>query len=100
MTITAHNDGGRATLDVEGRVDVNTSPKLQEAILESLKTAKHLILEFSKVAYLSSAGLRALLIGHKTASGKGAKIELHNPTPIVKSVLDTVGLSNILSIVG
>ena len=98
MTITEKNDGGRITLEVDGRVDINTSPKLQEAILNALKASKNCALDFSKVVYLSSAGLRALLIGQKTASSKGAKLELHNPTPTVKAVLDSVGFSKVLTI--
>jgi len=98
MTITEKNDGGMVTLSIDGRVDINSSTKLQEAILEVFKTSKHLVLDFSKVVYLSSAGLRALLIGQKTAASKGAKVELQNPTPTVKAVLDSVGFSKVLAI--
>jgi anti-anti-sigma factor len=98
MTITEKNDGAVMTLVIDGRVDISSSPKLQEAILSALKSVKHLVLDFSKVVYLSSAGLRALLIGQKTASSKGAKLEMENPTPTVKAVLDSVGFSKVLSI--
>ncbi|MCL1806973.1 MAG: STAS domain-containing protein [Oscillospiraceae bacterium] len=98
MNITKKSEGSQTTLELDGRVDTNTSPKLQEAILDALKTAKLLVLDFSKVGYLSSAGLRALLIGQKTAAGKGAKMELHSPAPTVMTVLDTVGFSKMLTI--
>jgi len=98
MTITVKSEGAQTTLTIDGRVDINSSTKLQEAILEAFKASKHVILDFSKVVYLSSAGLRALLIGQKTAASKGAKIELQNPTPTVKAVLDSVGFSKVLAI--
>ena len=98
MTITVKSEGAQTILTVDGRVDINSSPQLQEEILKALKSAKHLVLDFAKVVYLSSAGLRALLIGQKTASSKSALLELRNPTPTVKAVLDSVGFSKVLAI--
>lgn len=98
MTITAIQTGGQITLSIEGRVDTNTSPQLQGEILKSFQSAKSLILDFEKVPYISSAGLRALLIGQKTASSKGASMELINVTGVVMSVLESVGFSKILTI--
>ena len=98
MTINKQENGTTTTLFVEGRVDTNTSPELQKAILAAFQSAKLLELDFEKVAYISSAGLRALLIGQKTAASKGAKMELLHICPMVKEVLDTVGFSSILTI--
>ena len=98
MTITKNQNGDAVTLMVEGRVDTNTSPELQKAILEAFQTAKTLTLDLEKVVYVSSAGLRALLIGQKTATSKGAKFELIHVAPTVKSVLDSVGFSKILNL--
>ena len=50
------------------------------------------------VAYVSSAGLRALLIGQKTAGSKRAAMELTHVAPAVKTVLDTVGFTKILTL--
>lgn len=98
MTITKANNGDTVVLSVEGRVDTNTSPLLQKAILEAFQGAKNLTLDLAEVKYVSSAGLRALLIGQKTASSKGGVMEVINVQPMVKSVLDTVGFTNILNL--
>ena len=98
MTITKLQNGDAVTLQVEGRVDTNTSPELQKAILESFQSAAKLTLDLEKVVYVSSAGLRALLLGQKTASSKGAAMELIHVAPTVKSVLDSVGFSKILTL--
>ena len=87
MTITKTKTGDTVTLQVEGRVDTNTSPELQKAILEAFQGAKQVTLDMAKVAYVSSAGLRALLIGQKTAASKRAVMELCNVTEPVKEVL-------------
>ncbi len=98
MTITKTKTGDTVTLQVEGRVDTNTSPELQKAILEAFQGAKQVTLDMAKVAYVSSAGLRALLIGQKTAASKRAVMELCNVTEPVKEVLDCVGFSQILTL--
>ena len=98
MTITKNQNGDTVTLLVDGRLDTNTSPDMQAAILEAFKEAKNLVLDLEKVVYVSSAGLRALLIGQKTASSKGGKMEVIHVAPTVKSVLDSVGFSKILTI--
>jgi anti-anti-sigma factor len=98
MTISEFEEGNIAVLKIDGRVDTNTSPQLQEAILEKLKTAKHVRLDFTEVPYLSSAGLRALLLGHKQATSKGAVMELANPSAFVISVLKSVGFDKLLKI--
>jgi anti-anti-sigma factor len=99
MTISEHRTGeGGFVLEVDGRVDTNTSPRLQDAILLALQTEKHVKVDFAKVPYLSSAGLRALLLGHKQAISKGARMELSNPTDFVASVLRSVGFDKVLTI--
>jgi anti-anti-sigma factor len=98
MTISEHTDNDRIVLDVVGRVDANTSTQLQDAILSALQTTKHVTVNFAEVMYLSSAGLRALLIGHKQASSKGAVMELANPSDFVASILTTVGFDKVLNI--
>lgn len=98
MTITKLQEVDGVTLLVDGRVDTNTSPELQKAILESFQSTKKLTLDLEKVVYISSAGLRALLLGQKTASSKGAVMELLHVAPTVKSVLDSVGFSKILTL--
>ena len=83
---------------IQGRVDTNTSPKLQAEILNAFQNSKCLMLDFKEVPYISSAGLRALLIGQKTASAKGAKMELCHVCDEVMAVLHSVGFTKILNI--
>ena len=98
MTINKAINGDSVTLAVEGRVDTATSPALQAAILEAFQGAKNLTLDFEKGPYISSAGLRALLIGQKTATSKGGSMELIHVSEMVMSILDTVGFTDILTL--
>ena len=56
------------TIEIEGRVDTNTSPVLQNEILLSFQKLSKVVLDFEKTVYISSAGLRALLIGERRHS--------------------------------
>ena len=98
MTIKNKQDGAALILEIEGRVDTTTSPELQNKILEAFQSTKELVLDFAKVAYISSAGLRALLIGQKTASSKGASMVLRHVSAAVMQVLESVGFAKILKI--
>lgn len=98
MTITTTQEGTTLTLAVDGRVDTNTSPELQNALLKAFQGAKKVIIDFEKVPYISSAGLRALLIGQKTAASKGAAMEMKNVSKDVYAILDSVGFAKLLTI--
>ena len=98
MTISSTIKDNEALLQIDGRVDTNTSPQLQSAILNAFQRSSRLVLDFAKVPYISSAGLRALLIGQKTANSKRAVMELIHVSPTVMTILQSVGFSDILTI--
>ena len=85
-------------LIVEGRVDTNTSPQLQQAILSAFQKSRDIVIDFLNVSYISSAGLRALLIGQKTALSKGGSMRLTNLSDVVMNILEVSGFVNILKI--
>lgn len=97
MTIERKQDGNDLTLIINGRIDSNSSSILQKDLLDALENFTQIVLDFKDVAYISSAGLRVLLIGQKTATSKNSKMELSNVSQLVMQVLETVGFAKILS---
>ena len=85
-------------LIVEGRVDTNTSPQLQQAILSAFQKSKDVVVDFLNVPYISSAGLRALLIGQKTATSKCGSMKVTNVSDVVMNILELSGFAKILKI--
>lgn len=83
---------------VEGRVDTNTSIELQARILNGLQKSSVIMLDLKEVEYISSAGLRALLIGEKTAKAIRGRMEIHNVQAAVMEVLQMTGFDRILDI--
>ena len=98
MQITETRENDVIILAVEGRVDTNTSLQLQEAILKSFQKVNQVILDFSSCKYVSSAGLRALLIGQKTAGSKKGCLKLIHVPDILMNILKMSGFANILTI--
>ena len=98
MDISKTQNGGQTIFSLSGRLDANTAPKLQEVLMPELEGAKQVRLDFTEVAYVSSAGLRVLLMGEKTAKAKGARLTLAGVCDDVMEVFDMTGFSEILNI--
>lgn len=98
MTIEEQRTEDEIKLCVEGRVDTNTSPALQEKLLTAFQKSKRIIVDLSRVEYVSSAGLRVLLMGQKTANSKQSQMKVVGVQEAVKSVFDMSGFSSILTI--
>ncbi|MDR2738985.1 MAG: STAS domain-containing protein [Treponema sp.] len=59
---------------------------------------KHIQLDFKQLVYVSSAGLRVLLLGEKTAKAKGGTMRLVNVSPEIQEIFEMTGFSEILNI--
>ena len=96
MTITKEQKGNSLTIALEGRLDTTTAPELEKE-LKSLDGVAELKLDFAKLEYISSAGLRVLLAAHKTMSKQGG-MKVTNVNEIVREVFDVTGFADILTI--
>ena len=99
MTIEKKVNGTALEIALEGRLDTMTAPELEKELNASLGSADSLTLDFSKLEYISSAGLRVLLSAHKAMSGKGG-MKVTNVNEIVKEVFEVTGFADILNIEG
>ena len=97
MKITKNLNGTNLTIALEGRLDTTTAPELEQALKESMDAAAALTLDFSKLDYISSAGLRVLLSAHKAMSRKDG-MKVVNVNEIVREVFDVTGFGDILTI--
>ena len=85
-------------LSVEGRIDAMNSKDLQEAIIGAFQSAKNVVVDFENVVYIASAGLRALLLGQKTAVSKSGMVKLIHVGGDVMEVLRMTGFQSALHI--
>lgn len=98
MTINEIKSADNITLQLSGRLDTITSPDLQAAVLTAFKKNNTVILDFNLVDYISSAGLRTLLIGCKTAKSKGGHMYLEEVQDTVMEVLKMTGFTELLEL--
>ena len=97
MTINKNKSGSTLTIALEGRLDTTTAPDLEKEIKVSLDGVTELVMDFSKLDYISSAGLRVLLSAHKAMSKQGA-MKVTNVNEMVMEVFEVTGFSDILTI--
>ena len=98
MFIAKTLENEKVTLALEGRLDTATSQQLQDALLPAFDEARQVELDFSKLDYVSSAGLRVLLLGQKSAREKGASMALVSVSDEIMEVLEMTRFTDILTI--
>ena len=75
-------------VEVKGRIDTTTSIEFQKQIVDILKAnGNDITLNCEGLEYISSSGLRALLVLAKTANSMRKKVTLSGTTPMVKKVI-------------
>ncbi len=97
MNVTRQEENGTLTLLVEGRLDTTTAPQLEEQIPTGTQI-QTLILDLSKLEYVSSAGLRVLLCAQKQMSAQGGKLIVKNAQDAVLEVFEITGFNDILTL--
>ena len=97
MTITKNNSGDHLDLALEGRLDTTTAPQLEAELKQSLDGIKELVLDFTGLEYLSSAGLRVLLTAQKVMNKQGTMV-IRNVNETIQEIFEVTGFSDILTI--
>ena len=97
MNINTEKNGNELTISIEGRLDTITSPELENIVRSALTGISSLVLDFSKLQYISSAGLRVVLAAQKSMNRQG-KMTVRNVNADVHEVFDITGFSDILTI--
>lgn len=99
MEVNILKQNEEVVVGVDGRVDTITAPDLEKAIQPYLAEAgATLVLDCEKVSFISSSGLRVILMTYKQMTASGGKFILRNLTPEVRSVIDMTGFSRIITV--
>jgi anti-anti-sigma factor len=96
MDIIKIQEENKTILSLSGNLDTTTASQFQDALIPELNIVHHLILDFKELVYLSSAGLRVLLLGVKTAKQKGTQMVLRNLSVNIQKVIRITGLDTVL----
>ena len=98
MEITQNKTGDTLTVAISGRLDTNTAPELQDALVSAIQGMKQVDLDLAGLDYISSAGLRVLLFLHKQCTGAGAGLSIFNCNEMAMDVFRMTGFDKILHI--
>ena len=97
MQIEFNREASKLTAAPEGRIDTMSAPEFEKELCEKLDGVSELVLDMSKVEYVSSAGLRVILKVQKLMLHHG-KLKLTKVNESVMEVFDITGFSDILNI--
>ncbi len=85
-------------MQVDGRLETGTAPELEMELNKVVPTCQDLVLDFAKLEYVSSAGLRVLLTAQKTMNAKGGSMKIIHINEVVREVFNITGFTSILTI--
>lgn len=98
MNISKSLDGSTLSVSLEGRLDTNTSPLLENELKSSLDNVIQLVLDLAELTYISSAGLRVLLSAQKIMNAQSGSMLIRNATASVMEIFEMTGFTDILTI--
>lgn len=97
-TEITHTDN-TVVITIEGRLDTVTSSEFEKTLFPYLALKGiELVLDCNSMEYISSAGLRIVLVIYKTLTANGGTFIIRNLNKEVRSVFDMTGFSRILTI--
>ena len=97
MNIAKKLEDKKLTISIDGRLDTSTAPELDEELKASLGGIEELIMDFTGMEYISSAGLRVLLSAQKAMNAQGEML-VTGANETVMEIFDITGFSDILTI--
>ena len=97
MTIEKSKQEKKLTIKLCGRLDTITAPDLEAEIKNGLDGVSELVFDLAQLEYVSSAGLRTLLMAYKIMSQQGS-MKIINVCEMVQEVFDITSLTDILTI--
>ena len=98
MEISTRTSNDTRIVAIAGSMDSTTSPEAQKALDGVLAVASKVALDFTKLDYISSAGLRVVLGAAKALLASRGSLRIFGLNPSVREVFDISGFSTILAV--
>lgn len=95
MTITRKMEGTTLVISVDDKLDNVNAPALAEDLKKGLDGAENLVFDFSKLNYISSAGIRVLLVAQDMV-GETGTMKIANANELVQTAFVLTGLDELL----
>jgi anti-sigma B factor antagonist len=99
FNIKAELTGTTLSIALEGVLDTQAAPKLEELINEKIADATEVKFDLVNLEYLTSAGLRVLLTAQQEMEDKDGLMTLSNVNDEIMEIFDMTGFTDVLTIV-
>jgi anti-anti-sigma factor len=100
LTVEASPVDGFTTVRVAGEIDVATSPRLRDALLDSIRhNGATVLLDMSGVTFMDSTGIGVLIGTERRVAIEGGRLIVCRPSGAVTRLLDVLGVARFLDIV-
>ena len=97
LNICKTTEQDKTLIALEGRLDTTTAPQLEAELGRSMEGVTSLTLDFEKLDYISSAGLRVLLAAQKIMNKQG-ELKITHVGETIMEIFEVTGFSDILTI--
>ncbi|MER6944269.1 STAS domain-containing protein [Nonomuraea sp. NPDC000554] len=91
--------GGVTVIAMGGRLDSETAPRVQQELEALFPDEGLVVLDLSETTYMSSAGLRVLLLIYRQAQRSAARLALTGLPPDVREIMDATGFLGFFTVV-
>ena len=98
MEITTEQKEKYNLLNVNGRLDSTTATEFEKELIPMLDEAKENVVDFKELKYISSSGLRVLLVAAKKLNASGKKLTIVSMQEHIKEVFDISGFTGLFNI--
>jgi len=99
MDMVMDEQNGVLHVSVSGSMDFNATNELGQRFTDIASEGRRMVIDLQNLEYLSSIGIRTLLSTARTAVANGGKLVLLNPNDLVRTVLLTTGVDNVIPVV-
>ena len=97
MEISKNLEGTRLTVTLSGELNTVTAPNLEASLLEDLPSIDEIILDMADLSYITSSGLRVLLVCQQELEERGG-VTIRSASPVIREVMEVTGFDSILTL--
>jgi anti-anti-sigma factor len=99
MQISTRDSYGVTVVDMDGSLDTSTCGETGDTLVSLVQDGnRRILLNLEKLDYVSSAGLRAILVAAKLLQNARGEMRMCAPNATVRSVMEVSGFNNLLKL--
>lgn len=98
LEVYVSSDRGVQVAEIVGEIDAKSSAEVQSKVLPLANPGAKLLLDMRQLTYMSSAGLRTLLLVHRAVSAANAEVVLVGLRPDLRDTMDATGFLSFFTV--